>query len=286
MNKLHEKYIPLDKSWMIRLGVLDLTRGYEDSIKFLEPRIGTLSDDLKSLHRASVQWNADSTVNVGESGTLFRFLRFADWKLGQDREFTTEGTLKGRDICNNPQIVNWDLPALLTLDNGTSQWASASVIMGSREQVTDPPYKLRLTYEAVQHWENARTNGTLWEARVDGTIAAQVNAYLAWLRTGQIEFTPLQAEDYCFARAFGVMTAEEGEMRWPSLRGHESDRIVEMEQALREKTVSSRDHRVVQAVSMLRGQEVEVEHPEAVAKTWPMFWEFLGDARLLRDSIG
>ncbi len=285
MNKLHDKgYIPLDKSWMIRLGVLDLTRGYDDTVKFLELRLGTLSDDLRALHRASVQWNSQSVVNVGESGTLLRFLRFANWKLDEDKEFEIQGTLRDRNICNDPQIVNWNLPELLTLDNRTSQWASAAVLMGNTERVNDPPFKLSLTYEALRHWEDARANGRPWEARVDETISAQANAYLTWLSTGQIEFTPQQAEDYCFARAFGVITAKEGEERWPSLRGHESDRIIEMENALREKTITSRDHRVVQAVSMLRGSEVKVEHPESVAKSWRMFWEFLENARSLRNN--
>ena len=30
-----QKYIPLDKSWVIRMGFLDLTHGYKDIVSFL-----------------------------------------------------------------------------------------------------------------------------------------------------------------------------------------------------------------------------------------------------------
>ena len=98
----------------------------------------------------------------------------------------------------------------------------------------------------------------------------------------EVRFIPEQPDDYCFARAFNLVTPEEGEHRWPMLRGHESDRIAEMEKALgeleRSEPISSRDHRVVQAVAMLgatRGKSVSTTHPDCVAKTWPQFWKFL-----------
>ena len=36
------------------------------------------------------------------------------------------------------------------------------------------------------------------------------------------------------ARAFGFISKEEGEEKWPSLRGHESDRIEEMEKEMKD----------------------------------------------------
>jgi 5-enolpyruvylshikimate-3-phosphate synthase len=75
------------------------------------------------------------------------------------------------------------------------------------------------------------------------------------------------------------MTPEEGEAQWPSLRLHESDRIIEMEEALAQDTVTSADHRVVQAVAMRKGNAVSFSRPEAVAKSWPQFWQFLNAQR-------
>ncbi|KPJ55656.1 hypothetical protein AMJ49_06650, partial [Parcubacteria bacterium DG_74_2] len=208
---INKGYIPLDKSWMIRMGVLDLVNGYNDSIRFLERHYEKISEDLQSLHRAFVQWNEEKIIDVGESGTLYRFLRFASWKLGKNKDFVKRGTLNKRTICDEPSIINWPLEQLLNLDNGTSQWASASVLMGSQEKIAELPYKLQVTYDAVEHWNNARKNGKRWEPRYDKTILAQASAFLKWTKQGRIDFVPQQPEDYCFARAFRLITAKEGE---------------------------------------------------------------------------
>lgn len=268
-------YIPLDKSWMIRMGILDLANGCGNSINYLDQHQEELNEDLKSLYQASVQWKSNEPINVGESGTLYRFLKFASWKMGTQKEFVLQGTLKDRRICNHSDIVNWSLKELLTLDHGTSQWASASVLMGNHERIPNPPYKLQLTYDAVEHWKTARRKGEMWEPRYDETILSQALAYMHWLKKGKIDFNPQQAEDYCFARAFGIITAEEGEKKWPSLKGHESDRIVEMEKGLQEKEVTSKDHRVVQALAMLKRDKIKIKYPDSVKKSWPQFWKFL-----------
>ena len=51
---IEKGYVPLDKSWMIRMGVLDLVSGYIDSIDYLERHQEELNDDLKSLYQASI----------------------------------------------------------------------------------------------------------------------------------------------------------------------------------------------------------------------------------------
>lgn len=267
------RYVPFDKSWIIRMGILDLINGRDNIISFLEENYGQLSSDLKALFRALKQWNSGESIEVGESGTLYRFLKFASWKLRLNKKFILSGTLINRKICDNQEIINWPLKRLLTLDNGTSQWASASVLMGNNKTIENPPFKLKLTYEAIEHWEN----NDKWEVKYDKTIENQVSAYLKWLTDGEINFNAKQAEDYCFARAFNLMTAEEGEKQWPSLRGHESDRIDEMEKAIKEDQITSKDHRVIHAITMLRKGNVNVVHPECVNKSWPQFWDFINE---------
>ena len=66
-----------------------------------------------------------------------------------------------------------------------------------------------------------------------------------------------------------------GERRWSSLKGHESDRITEMERELQERIVITRDHRVIQAIAMLRQSKANFVHPDCVKKSWPQFWRFL-----------
>ncbi len=168
-------YIPLDKSWMIRIGVLDLFNGYKDSQKYLEQNYDKLGEDLQSLYKALVQWGSQESIDVGESATLYRFLRFASWKLGSQKNFIRSGTLAQRKICDDPDIINWPLYRLLTLDNGTSQWASASILSGSQEKIENPPYKIQLTYDAVKHWNDKRLNKLTWEPRYDETIFNQAH---------------------------------------------------------------------------------------------------------------
>ena len=72
--------IPLDKYWMIRLGVLDILNGQDEIERVLDGR-ENLGGDLKALLGVAKTWKKNKEINVGESGTLFRYLQFAIWKL-------------------------------------------------------------------------------------------------------------------------------------------------------------------------------------------------------------
>jgi hypothetical protein len=192
-------------------------------------------------------------------------------------------------ICNKPDIVDYPQAELLKLDNGTTQWASAAAICGDEERLENPRPKLALTYEAIGHWRQRRGTGMCWEPRRDSTILAQAAAFLELLNTGSTGFVSKEAEDYCFARAFDLGDWKGMEREWTSLLGHESVRTDEMGRALeragRGESIGSRDHRVVQAVAMLkkyRGQELRMDYPEAVNKSWPEFFEFLKESPRLK----
>ncbi|HEY4477585.1 MAG TPA: hypothetical protein VJB56_03050 [Candidatus Paceibacterota bacterium] len=111
-------YIPLDKSWIIRMGVLDMINGRHDIIDFLTSQ-KSLSGDLQALLCAARVWDTNEPIDVGESGTLYRFLRFASWARNLDKKFILRGTLKERAICDNPVVVHYSLKELLLLDHGT-----------------------------------------------------------------------------------------------------------------------------------------------------------------------
>jgi len=278
---INKKYIPLDKSWIIRMGVLDIINDKNDIQKFLNKQ-KNLSDDLIALKRASLDWNSNKPINIGESGTLYRLLKFASWKLNLNKKFIIEGTLKKRKINDNSSVVNISQKELLKLDKETSQWASAAVLLGDRERIKKPPFKLALTYEAIDHWNKQKSKGLPWIARHDETILNQVLTYLKILKGQKTDFVPKQAEDFCFAYVFGYINANEGEKRWPALRGHESDRILEIEKSLKAamegKEINSKDHRVVQAIAMwskVNKKEIKFNHPKSVDKSWPQFWDFL-----------
>jgi hypothetical protein len=278
---IDQSLIPLDKSWIIRMGVLDIVHGYDDIETFLEQE-ADLSDDLQALLRAARAWKTSEAVDVGESGTLNRFLLFASFKQGLNKEFVKRGTLSTRSISLDQSVTSWPQGKLLTLDKGTSQWASAAALLGDEERLPSPPYKLQLTYEAIEHWKDQREKGLSWEPRYDVTIRKQAEAYKALRAEGEPDFVPEQAEDFCFAYTFGFITADAGAKRWPALRGHESDRVVEIVEMKRRaeahEPIASKDHRVVQAIAMwgkVNGVPVEIVSPEAVNKSWPQFWKFL-----------
>ena len=133
-------YIPLDKSWLMRMGILDLTHERsEDIAEFLGSQ-PTLSEDLTALEQAIEIWPTEEPVPVGESATLYRFLSFVSWKSNLNKEFIMTGTLPGRHITQDPAIVGLSQTALLQIDGQTSQWASAAVLTGDAERIENPPY--------------------------------------------------------------------------------------------------------------------------------------------------
>jgi hypothetical protein len=276
-----EQYIPLEKSWIIRMGILDLIHDRDQTIKFLSDQ-KELPDDLLALKSALESWPKRELISIGESGTLLRFLRFASWRLNIPKEFNLSGTLKTRVVTNDPNIIKLSQTELLKLDGGTSQWASAKALLGDTERLKSPPYSLSLTYEAITHWTDRIRLSKDWEAKLDRTLQRQTEAFLNLILKQELKFRPIQAEDYCFARAFNLLTKEKGEEDWPQLKNHESNRIREMETELKRleenKEIVSKDHRVVQAIAMLakhQKKEIMFTYPESVSKSWPRFWKFL-----------
>ena len=278
------KFIPLDKSWIIRMGILDLRYGKDTTLQTLARSKVLLSDDLKRLLNASLSFpRKNQDVCVGESATLYRFLLFLSWILGQSRRFVLEGTLKDRKITVDSSIVNLSIEELLKLDSETSQWASAAVLCRNDEMPLHLlPYKLELSFEARNHWVECNELGVHWSMRQDPTIENQANVFIEMSEGYDVTFIPTHSEDYCFARAFGSTTLEAGLRNWPSLVNHESNRIEEMElaliQARKGLTVISKDHRVVQAVAMfskIRGYNPTYSYPNCVSKSWPQFWDFM-----------
>ncbi|MEK6850797.1 MAG: hypothetical protein AABX85_04435 [Nanoarchaeota archaeon] len=291
MNYLYQQgYIPLSKSWIIRMGFLDTVNGYDDGAKFLKNQ-ENLGEDLEAMLRVSRSWLAGERVlDVGESGTVYRFFRFYTWKNEIPADFEMRKTLKDRPINNDSSIVNLPLAQLRrsNLDNGTTQWQSAAILAGNTEKLDNPEPEVALTYKAIKHWKEKRANGQRWDPRPDPVILGQAQTFLRLLNKTSVEYIPPISEGYCFARAFGYMTKAEGESKWPKLRGHESDRLAEMETQLKNyetgKEISSKDHRVVQALAMkakIDGKEVVFSNPNCVKKTWVRFWDFLKDSEKL-----
>lgn len=280
-----KKYIPLDKYWTIRVGVLDMLHGYKDINNFLGKRTD-LGGDIFALKNSADVWDTDQSVDVGEAGTLYRILQFASWKKSLNKKFITHATLTDRikrgAITQDPSIINFSLSELLKLDKGTSQWVTAAILSGSTEKLENPEYHIAMTYEAVEHWHKQRSQGLIWESRYDKTLERQAETFLKILKGEKPEYVVIQPDEYLFARTFDYMTRQEGEAKWPRLAGHESSRFEEMDKVITQaengEDIESRDHRVIQAIVMwgiVNKKDVNVIHKDTVNKTWPQFWDFM-----------
>ena len=295
-------YTPLGKSWMNRVGVLDLVHGKLDTVDFLEkqPRLGS---DLMTLYTASVEWlNDKKEIHVKGSRTLLIFLKFANWKYGHGKIIVPDDDLLKRGVCDNPDVINWSIEDLFTLEEGTSQWPSAFVLLGPSDRrmdsvdqrLFDKYPKFRMSFETLYHWHERHQKGERWDPRVDETLSAQAMAFLEMYHNGSTSWRPKEAEDYCFARAFGLTTPEEGMSRWPQMVKHESSRVVTMEKALeaygKGLPIDVNDHRVLYPIVMkarIEKRSHGITNLNPVEKSWPleMFMRLLEDAPNLGDLV-
>ena len=287
-SKDWQRFIPLSKSWIIRMGFLDILSGQTYINKFLE-NSENLGGDLLALKRVAETWGTSGAVNVGESGTIYRLFQFASWKLKLNKKFITHATLSERirhgKITQDPKIVDYNLNQLLDLPEHTTQYGTAAILLGNEEKIPDRlknDFHLIMSQEAVEYWGRQEKEGRVWEPREDETIQAQAEAFVEMLKGVRPNFYPVQSEDYCFARVFGYMTREEGKKRWPKLQGHETPRLDEMERVIaltnNGKPIDTPDHRAMQAIAMwsiVNKKDLSFVDKNIVNKTWPLFWDFL-----------
>lgn len=282
-------YIPLDKSWMMRMGFLDAKVTNKqfciNNILRHEQKemCGTDIQNLKGVLYGLKTANVDKPLYVGESATLYRFLTFFLKANGLgEREIVKTGSLLNREMSDIDKIFTKPQKELLKLDGGTSGWASASALFLNGNRVLNPPYKLALTYEAIDTWKQSK-----WFPRLDETLFLQAYDFLE----GKSRWTPKHSEDFCYAYAFDYMTLDEAKEKWPQLANHESNRFEEMQRQIKEvdehKKITSTDHRVVQAATMyamrkydLGSEALEMDQASLFAthKTWPLFMKFMNDA--------
>lgn len=271
------KYIPPDKSEAMRYGVLNLVNGYDHTLDYIES-LERPSSDIKSLYNSSLDWMCWNPIRVGESGTLYRFLKFASWKLKEPREFILEGSLVDRDICDNPRIIYSSQKELLNLDNGTSQWASASALMRAEDRVPYPPLKLQLTYDCIKKWNDNHKV----QPQPDATIKRHAKFIAAYIKKPSIKFEVIHSEDLCLGLVTGGISYEEGIKKYPQAKTQESNRFEETKRLMglleNGEVLDLRDHRpsyAVLAYAKSRNIDVGIINEKSIDKSWPGFLEFL-----------
>lgn len=264
--------LPLSKSWAIRMIFLDIFYGESFGYKvisLLNKKKKYLCDDIKAaLNCAEIYLRGESVYDVGDSGTVCRFLMY--FLDGQKFKIKKGKQLIRRKIPSPRSLKKLSMAELLSL--GTSQFASAGLLLGAKP-IKGMPLKCRLSVEARKSYFK---NKGKWIPKEDEVIKRQLNHFL-----NGGKFRPLIAEDYCYARAFGFITKKEGKRRWPELRNHESNRLEVMEKAMKDlnkKVDVYDDHRITMAVALRQkslGLPVRINNKKCVSKSWPQFWQWL-----------
>lgn len=270
---MNNKYLPLSKSWAIRMIILDMLYGAKTNYKiirhFKKQNQKNLSYDIQSAVRCAKNYiSGKSTYYVGDSGTLCRFLIYI--LDGQKYKIIKRKQLAGRKTSALKNISKLPLSKLLKL--GTTQFANAALLTGIKPIKNLTPH-CKLSVEARKTYFK---NKGKWIPKIDKIFIRQLNHFL---RGGK--FKARIAEDYCYARAFNLITAKEGKKRWPELANHECNRLKVMEEVCKNfnrKIYVPDDHRVVMAVALRQaslGFPVRVNNKKCVAKTWPQFFKWL-----------
>lgn len=289
LSPQYEQYVGLDKTFARVCLSLDSQHGYTDSQEILAPFQGELPKDTTDYIRALDDYAQNRPIRVGEGGANLRSFLYRMHKDGLLKEFVKEGSLVARPIYEGADIVVMTNAELASLDKKSTQYLSARLVWDQFAELTESDikrdFKLQVVLDAIEHWYTRRELGLPWEPRRDISLARQAASYIQSLQTGQTDpnYYPEQAEDYCFARAYGLMSPAEALARWPKLQGHESNRIESMERAIKQaergEIIDVNDHRVVQAIAMRFGLgQNRFKHPECVTKSWPRFWEFVAIA--------
>lgn len=272
------KDLPQSKSWAIRMIFMDMLYGAKTGYKiiryFEKEDKKSLADDIRAaLDCAKNYLNGEHIFNVRNSGTVCRFLIYL---LDGQKYKIIKGRQLAKRKMNAPKNIS-KLPLAKLLKLGTSQFASAAILAGVKPTGKLPP-KCRLTVEAKKSYFN---NEGEWIPKYDGVILGQLRHFLF-----AEKITNPIAEDYCYLRAFNLITREEGKRRWPELANHECDRLKVMEKICQKgfnrKVWAPDDHRVVMAVAMRQkdlGLPMRVTNKKCVAKSWPRFWEWLNSIK-------
>lgn len=260
----------------------------------MAPNQGDVAKDTTEFLAAANEYESSDIVHIGEGGANYRSLLYRSYLEGSNKRFERTGSSLQRQIYEAPDMTTLPNSQLLLLDDETTQYISARLTWDEQasipREVVYGDFKLRVVADAISHWYSQRERGLAWQPRRDISLARQAASFIKVLQTGEIDsnYYPEQAEDYCFARAFGLMSAAQALQKWPKLQHHESNRIESMERAIKQveagEIIDVNDHRVVQAIAMRYGLgPSRFKYPACVEKSWPRFWEFVTQAR---DAFG
>ena len=273
--------LPLDKSWIKCLTLLEIRGGFDGKIRrFLNnfPE-DEMSDDVKACRDLLNAWN--------NKNYYLPVRNFRSLAVGLEAIMRTKKEIK-YEMLMGSQLKKRKLH-----DENSSQGISAMILCGKLENVIKEfrivnPYKLnhhnRVAFEALVSYETEKDFKTYDISKSiykeDKTLMKQFDFFINKLQGNDIELKIDSAEDVPLAVAFGLMDLKTAEEKYPQLRNHETDRIEEMKNNFDSGVCISIDHRIVMARSMIdviNGKLPDrlIAYPKSTNKSFPKFWNYI-----------
>lgn len=259
----------------------------------------TPGEDIAAAINVSRQLKTGGILDPGDSRTLLIMLRMLLWSTKTTRKVCLSPMQVARQVEDDPEIATWTLEKMLTLSNGTTQFASAAILLQNRkpDEIEAlirllPPEKrpmIQLTKTIKTAWLKNHTQNnpfSLEQLEPEAVLQRQARHYYSEQMSGtKIPYHATHSEEAIYAVLHGDMLLEEAAARFPMLRSHETDRIAEIEKVLCGDVVDSIDHRIVQAALLTNTVAHWTSRSEkAVRKTWPDFFEFLQAVKDIKSS--
>lgn len=263
--------LPLDKSWIKCITVLEMQEGYgsDGAVRnFLNSYPDNeMSDDVKACRDVLNALHNKSNVFPVRN---FRSLAVALTCL--------------KSIDRNNILLGSQLRRRKLIDENSSQLKSAKMLTGKKEQVLadypnihDMPYHVYMAYEA----ETFRYDKTTIY-REDRTLTKQFAYFINKLQDKDTKLEVNSAEDVPLAYMFGEIELSEIKSTYPQMVNHESNRIDELNAVTRTPGASqimyTDDHRIVMACEMfgiVNDSQYKFMHPECVNKSFPNFFKYI-----------
>jgi hypothetical protein len=259
---------------------------------------GNHGEDIQAAIRVGRQLqDPESVLQPGDSRTLLIYTRVHLYTRGMfDREIELTSMQVSREVEDDPEILGMSLLDSLSLSGGTTQWASALILLQGREDweikdllATIPKEQHTMILRSVRVRNELQQNirkqkpFELTEADRERTITGEAQHLFTRLSTGLNPLiVPTHSEQVIQAVMNGSITLKEAERNFPMLRQHETDRIAELTKVMNQEVVDTPDHRMFFGAVNTRDEPEFTERSERAGnKTAPKFLESVAVNRAL-----
>lgn len=285
--------LPIDSWEVMCLLLLDVVNNVKRAPEQLF-KLSTKPDRVVATLTALSGWRKGNDVLVRNDMQLFQMLKFVAWRLGIEKKFVREGTLRNIVSLEDPSFADLGIMDLLEVDH-SGVFASAATICGDRISRSDmpllmPPY-LERTAHAVYLWHQAEKYRQPWGIPIDLSAVRQLKAMVSLIRGEGVVFEPECPRDFFFGKIFGRVTLDDALERWPDFALSFKERIklfdAQVAKYSNQKIIESPygpEMRAMVMHSKTRRSRCLVDNRCVATHDWPDFWEAV-DQVILNNAV-